>query len=85
MMMAWPRMVLRLSTPSSFIHAMGVLPWRCTISLNSTTDCDVCTWYGRFTSSAKRLASFRSSGVHVSIWEGETKQRTRSPWAPSQR
>ncbi len=43
-MMAWPRMVLGPSTPSSRIQAMGVLPCRATISLNSTTDWDVCTW-----------------------------------------
>ena len=42
-MMAWPRMVLGPSTPSSCIQAMGVLPWRPSISLNSTTDWEVCT------------------------------------------
>ena len=83
MMIAWPRMVLGPSTPSSRIQAMGVLPWRATISLNSTTDCAVCTWYGTRASSAKRFASFSSAGVQVSIWAGAKKQRTRPPWAPS--
>ncbi len=44
MMMAWPRIVFWPSTPSSRIHAIGVLPYRATISLNSTTDCEVWTW-----------------------------------------
>ena len=44
MMMACPRIVFEPSTPSSRIHAMGVLPYRATISLNSTTDWEVCTW-----------------------------------------
>ena len=44
MMMACPRMVLGPSTPRSRIHAIGVFPWRATISLNSTTDWEVWTW-----------------------------------------
>src|SRR4026208_1608200 len=84
-MMAWPRMVRGPSTPSSCIHATGVLPWRATISLNSTAGGAVCDWCGTRAASARGVASRSRSGVQVSIWAGAKKQRTRPPWAPSWR
>src|SRR5437867_2040455 len=80
-MMAWPRMVFSPSTPRSSSQAIGDIPWRWSISLNSTTDCEACTVYGRPASSARSLASRSSSGVHVSTCIGENAQRTRPPWA----
>src|SRR5439155_1017302 len=62
-MMAWPRMVFSPSTPRSSSQAIGDIPWRWSISLNSTTDCEACTVYGRPASSARSLASRRRSGA----------------------
>src|SRR2546428_260056 len=46
-MIAWPRMVFSPSTPRSSSQAIGDIPWRWSISLNSTTDCEACTVYDR--------------------------------------
>ena len=82
-MIAWPRMVRGPSKPSSSSQAIGVFPWRASISLNSTTDWEAWSVIGQPRSSAACLASRRSSGVQVSTWAGRKQPRTRSPWAPS--
>ena len=70
--MPCPMMLPGPSTPSEASHSTGVMPWRRVISWNSTTLWAAWIWKGRLRRLASAWLALISSGVQVSICEGET-------------
>ena len=75
--MPCPTMERGESTPSEPSHSTGVIPCRRVISWNSTTLWAAWIWNGRSRRSASAKLSRISSGVQVSICEGETMPERR--------
>ncbi len=70
--MPWPITRSGPSTPMASSHSIGVLPWRRTISWNSTTAWQACVCIGMPRFLASCSASLKKPSRQVSICDGQT-------------